>query len=285
MSNALFGLGRHNYSIKQISSTVDTLKASLLTMSSAAGKIYLVTGASSPGNPIVLTVASTTGIATGDVLVVNGVGGTTSANGTWIAGTVTGTTVELKTKLDNISSTGNGAYTSGGWIIDLSSASTLADVSANSNGADVAITGVTDVLGVVNASPWTWSGLAATKSWGVAIYDSTAANDLLAWIDGYYQVYVITQAAASSTAIAVARLPVQIATGTVLNFSNGASATLSAQANVGDTSLAVTSTAAIITRQATADAPTLNAGLPVTPAPGGSLQLTPDAGVNKLYAL
>src|SRR5215472_9046136 len=107
-------------------------------MSSTAGKIYLVTAASN-ATPIVLTVSSTTGITAGDILVVGGVGGNLAANGTWQAGTVTGTTVQLLTKLDANNSTGSAAYTSGGWIIDLSSASTLSDISANSVGTDVTL--------------------------------------------------------------------------------------------------------------------------------------------------
>lgn len=285
MSNILFGLGKQNFAAKAISATADSLKASLLSMATAAGKVYLVTGASNPGNPIVLTVASTTGITAGDILVVGGVGGNLAANGTWQAGTVTATTVQLLTRLDGIASTGSGAYTSGGWIIDVSSAATIADVSANTIGTDVAITGVTNTLGVINASSWTWTNLTATKAWGIAIYDTTAANDLIAWIDGSVQVYVVTQAAAAATSIAVQRLAGVIPNGTVLTFSNGASATLTAQANVGDTSLTVSALAAIVTRQATADAPTLAAGLPVTPAAGGNLAFTVDTGPNKLFVL
>lgn len=285
MSNLLFGLGRQNFGTKQINWTGDTFKASLLSMATQAGKIYLVTSATN-ASPIVLGMTSTTGITAGDIVVVGGVGGNLAANGTWVVGTVVAnTSISLLTRLDSNNSQGSAAYTSGGWVINVSSAATLADISANSIGTDATLSGETMTLGVANASAWTWTGLTATKAWGVAIYDTTAANDLIAFIDGYYQVYVITQAAASATAIAVARLPVAIASGTVLTFSDGATATLTAQANVGDTSLAVSSLAAIVHRQATADAPTLAAGLPVTPAAGGNLTLTPDTGVNKLFAL
>jgi hypothetical protein len=284
VSNALFGLGRQNFGTKQINWTGDTFKATLLSMASTAGKIYVVTAATN-ATPIVLTVSSTTGIVAGDVLVVGGILGNLAANGTWVAGTVTGTTVQLLTKLDSNNSTGSGSYVSGGYIIDLSSASTLADISGNSVGTDATLSGETMTLGVANASSWTWTALPATKVYALAIYDTTASNDLIAFIDGFYQVYVVTQAAATATTIAVQRLSVQIATGTVLTFSDGSTATLTSQANVGDTSLTVSSLAAIVHRQATADAPTLAAGLPVTPAPGGNLSSTPDSGVNKLFSL
>lgn len=59
-------------------------------------------------SPIVVSVATTAGIVAGDTVYVAGVEGNTAANGFWIAGTVTGTTVEL------LGSTGNGVYTIGG---------------------------------------------------------------------------------------------------------------------------------------------------------------------------
>jgi hypothetical protein len=221
----------------------------------------------------------------GDTIVAGGIGGNTAANGTWYVSATTGTTVTLQTRQDQVNSTGNAAYTSGGWFIDLSSASTLSDVSANSLGTDVTLSSVTNTLGVVNASSWTWTSLTATKVWGVALYDNTASNDLLCWIDGAFQLYVVTQAAASSTAIAVQRLAAALPNSSVCVFSDGASATLSAQANVGDSSLSVSSTAAIVHRQATADVATLNCGLPVTPASGGNITFNPDSGVNKLFVL
>jgi hypothetical protein len=283
MSNILFGQGKQNIGNKSMNLGSDTLKGTLLTMSSAAGKIALVSGATN-ATPIVVT-TGTHGYSTNDIVVVGGVGGNLAANGTWQLGTTTTTTFQLLTRVDGANSTGSGAYTSGGWCIDVSTAAVLSDVSGNSLGTDVSLTGVTNTLGVINASPCTWSSLTATKVWALGLYDSTASNELIAWIDGTYQVYVITQAASSSTAIAVARLQAAIASGTVLQFSDGTSATLTAQANVGDTSLTVSSTAATIHRQATADVVTLNCGLPVTPAASGSLTLTPDSGVNKLFVI
>ena len=285
MSNCLFGLGRNNFLTKQLDWTGDTNKATLLSMATQAGKIYLVTSASN-ASPIVLGVTSTTGITTGDIVVVGGVGGNLAANGTWQVGTiVVNTSITLLTRIDGNNSTGSAAYTSGGWIIDVSSGATLSDVSANSIGTDVSLSGETATLGVANASAWTWTGLTATKAWAVAIYDNTASGDLIAFYDGTYQVYVITQASSTATTIAVARLSVAIPNGSTLVFSDGASATLTAQANIGDTALTVSSLAATVHRQATADVTTLNAGLPVTPAPGGSLQFTPDTGVNKLFQI
>jgi hypothetical protein len=285
MSNALFGLGRNGFGTKQFAWNSDTNKAILLSMSVAAGKIALI-ASSTNASPIALTTTGAHGYGVGDIVVVGGHLTNTAANGTWQCGTGTaGTTINLATKLDNVNSTGNGVGGTTGWVIDLTTAATLADISGNGIGTDATLSGESMTLGVANCSAINWTGLTATKAWAVAIYDSTASNDLIAFIDGTYQVYVITQAAASATSIAVARLAAVIPNGSVLNFSDGSQATLTAQANVGDTALTVSALAAIVHRQATADVPTLQCGLPVTPAPGGNLTLTPDTGVNKLFAL
>jgi hypothetical protein len=284
MSNILFKQGKQNIGNKAVAFNADTFKATLLTMSSAAGKIALISS-STNASPIVVTTTGSHGYVANDVVVIGGHTTNTAANGTWVVGTTTSTTFQLLTLLDSNNSTGNGVGGATGWCIDITTANVLTDVSANSNGTDPSLAGVTNTGGVINASAWSWTNLTATKSWAVAVYDSSASNDLIAWIDGYYQVYVVTQAAATATAIAVQRLPVQIANGTVLVFSDGASATLTAQANVGDTSLAVSSLAAIVHRQATADAPTLAAGLPFTPASGGGLTLNVDTGTNKLFVI
>lgn len=286
--NALFGLGRQNIAHKQmdLSAAGDTLKATLLSMSSATGKITLISS-STNASPIVVTTTTTHGYTTGDIVVIGGHATNTCANGTWQLGTTTSTTFQLLTRLDAINSTGNGVGGATGWCIDLSSASVLTDVSGNSVGTDQTIPGQTNTLGVINANSWTWTNLPATKIWAIAIYDSTASNDLIAFIDGTYQVYMVTQAAASSTALAVNRLAAVLSSNPLptMSFSDGTTATLTSANVVGDTSLAVSSTGAIIHRQATADVQTSGSGLPVTPAAGGQLTFNVDSGVNKLFAI
>src|SRR5579872_490645 len=294
--NILFGQGKLNIGSKAINlaSAGDTIKACLLTMGTATGKVALISS-STNASPIVVTTTGAHGYTTGDTIVVGGHTTNTAANGTWQVGTTTSNTYQLLTRQDAVNSTGNGVGGATGWSVDITTAATITDLGgnggANGNGTDISLTGQTlAAFGVFNASAWTWTGLSATKSYAVALYSSTTSNDLIAWVDGMQQVYVITQAAASSTSIAVARLSAAIANGTTLVFSDGSSATLSAQANVGDTSLSVSSTAAIIHRQATADVVTYNttasstAGLPVTPAAGASLTFTPDS-VLKLFTL
>lgn len=290
MSNILFRTGKQNVGNKAVAFNADTFKATLLTMASASGKISLISS-STNASPIVVTTTGAHGYSTGDVVVIGGHQTNTAANGTWAITAASGSVFTLTTLLDGVNSTGNGVGGATGWCIDITTASVLTDVSANSNGTDPSLSSVTNTGGVINSANITWSGLTATKSWAVAIYDSTASNDLIAFIDGTYQVYVVTQAAASATSIAVNRLATAIANGTTLVFSDGSSATLTAQANVGDTSLTVSSLAAIVHRQATADVVTYNtvagstSGLPFTPGSGAGFTLSVDTGPNKLFVL
>lgn len=296
MSNILFKTGKQNIGNKLINfagASPDTFKASLLTMTTQTGNVYLVTGTAAAG---VIDMTSTTGITVGDVVVVGGIGGTTSYNGTWqVLSLVTNTSITIGTLLDGNAVTSNASWTSGGYVVDVTAAATITNLGgnggANGNGTDATISGITNTGGIINASAISWTGLSATKSYAVGVYDSSVSNDLIAWIDGMYQVYVITQASATATSIAIARLPVAIANGTTLVFSDGSSATLTAQANIGDTSLTVSSLAAIVHRQATADVVTYNttasstSGLPVTPGAGAGLTLSIDTGVNRFFVL
>jgi len=211
--NILFGVGKENIGSKvmNLANAGDTIKACLLVMGTATGKVALVSAASN-ATPIAITTTAAHGYSPGDIIVTGGIGGNLAANGTWQAGSGTsGTTLNLTTFWDGNNSTGSGAYTSGGYCVDITTASTITDLGgnggSNGNGTDVSITGQSiAAFGVWNASSWTWTGLSATKSYAIALYDSSASNDLIAWIDGMCQVYVITQAASTSTAIAVSRL-------------------------------------------------------------------------------
>lgn len=285
MSNILFQVGKQNIGSKAINlAATDVFKATLLNMNTAAGKIALISS-STNASPIVVTTTGAHGYTTGDIVVIGGHTTNTAANGTWKISAASGSVFSLTTLLDGVNSTGNGVGGATGWCIDITSGSVLTDVSGNTNGTDATISGNTLTGDLWNASAWTYTGLAATQVNATAIYDSTASNDLIAFIDGRVQIYVVTQAASTSTSIAIQRLNAAIANGTTIVFSDGASATLTAQANIGDTSLTVSSTAATIHRQATADAYTLGVGIPMTPGSGGSLQFTPDSGVNKVFRI
>jgi hypothetical protein len=295
--NILLGQGKLNIGSKLINlaSAGDTIKAGLVTLANATGKVAKI-ASSTNATPIQITTSAPHGYTTGDIVVIGGHATNTAANGTWQIGAAAGSTYTLLTRQDGVNSTGNGVGGATGYCVDITTAATAADFGSaggsNSNGTDISITGQSlAAFGIWNASAWTWTGLVAVPVVGIVLYDSTAGNDGIAWIDGTQQIYVGTQAVATNTAIAVNRLSAAIANGTVIVFSDGSTATLTAQANVGDTSLTVSSLAGTVHRQATADVLTFNtvtsstAGLPMTPGAGGSLTFTPDTGPNKIFQL
>lgn len=293
--NILFGQGKLNIGSKAMNLATDTIKACLLTFAAATGKVALI-ASSTNASPIVITTQAAHGYATGDIVVVGGHTTNTAANGTWAITAASGSVFTLTTRLDAVNSTGNGVGGATGYCVDVTTASTITDLGgnggANGNGADITLAGQTlAAFGIFNASAWTWTGLSAVKSVAVALYDTTASSELIALIDGTQQLLVATQAAAAATTIAVNRLSAAIANGTTIVFSDGASATLTAQANVGDSALTVSALAAIVHRQATSDVITFNtvlsstSGLPMTPGAGGSLTFTPDTGANKIFQL
>ena len=78
------------------------------------GSFAAITGATGAGvSPIVITTTSTTGLQTGQTVMISGVLGATAANGSWVITVLNSTTFQLN------NSTGNATYTSGGtWSND-----------------------------------------------------------------------------------------------------------------------------------------------------------------------
>ena len=294
MSNILFGQFKLNLASKAINLASDTIKAGLITCSTSVSGYVALIASSTNATPIVISTSAPHGMNAGDIAVVGGHLTNTAANGTWLLGSSGGTTLTLTTKLDGVSSVGNGVGGATGYVVDITTPSTIANLGGNggvnANGTDITLTGQSaGAYGVFNAAAWTWSSVSALKTVGIALYDSTASNYVIGWIDGMQQILVTTTAPSSSTSIAVNRLSCAIASGTTIVFSNGASATLTSQASVGATSLAVSSTAASIAAGSTADVMTYNvssastSGLPLTPGAGMALTFNPDTGTNKIF--
>lgn len=137
--------------------TGGTLKVILLDMDDETPAA--ITDATN-ATPIVIT-ATAHGLANGDRVAIQGVGGNTAANGTFVVANVAANTFELTDK-DGNNVASNGVYTSGGTIMDLEKSTydeiaTLAKVSDAVALASVAVTG-----GVLTAtSPVTITGAGA----------------------------------------------------------------------------------------------------------------------------
>lgn len=275
MSGRLFDWGRDGYLNKVIGWTADTQKAMLVDMTVTATFIKQITNVTN-ANPAVYTCTQTW--ANGDVVVVLGVTGNLAANQLGKLTAVSGTTFQLTT-LEGLAVQGSGGYISGGSVINLTQAKFVSDVNSGREGTDVTITGTSsDSRGLANSSNFTWLGVPIGNPVEcVVIYDAAGGSDgtnrVEAYIDGQIRVIMVTQAAGGSTALAVQPLTGALPNGTVLTFSDGTTATLSALANMGDTSLTVSATAATIHAGATAEAYVTSSGFPVTPN-GGNITFT-----------
>lgn len=268
---------------------IATLKAMLIRPVSDVG-MKLITAATN-ATPIACTSASH-GYSVDDLIVIGGVLGNLAANGTFLIKTVAdANTFTLKT-LDGVDVVGSGAYTSGGWCINLTKADFIDDLSAGRVGTDQTLGSITTTGGAVDCTDPSWSAVAdpaagVTGDVVAVIYykdsGSEATSPCVAMNDGRIRVVCAANAAISATSIAVEKLDGPIPSGTVLVFSNGASATLSGAASEGDRTLTVSALAAAITAGHAADAVTTSALLPVHPN-GGSITLQVDSGVKKLMA-
>jgi len=289
MAARLFDNGRDAFNTKTIGFTTDTIKALLLDCSAPGTYLKLITGGVTNANPAVYTSASH-GFANNDVLVAGGIGGNLSANQTGLAASVATNTFQMTT-LEGLAVAGSGAYTSGGYVIDLTQATFVAGILGNRVGTDQTLAGKTSSRGVANAtSPITWPTVpAGNPVQAVVFYDaaggSDASNRVIAWQDGKVRVRVDKAVVATDTSIVVEPLRGQLwdgATGPapVIYWSDGHSSTLNAAANQGDSAITITSQAAGgVALGSTADVTTFGAGLPVTPS-GGSIAFS----IGTIYA-
>jgi len=288
VGNALFEKGREGFLDGTLDWDTNTFKAALLDLNTADTGIKAVTGATN-ATPIVLTVTAN-GFANGDIVCVGGVGGNLAANGIWKVAAQATNTISLTDPITGSNVVGSGAYTSGGYVVCLGP-SAAGDNWDDFDGALVGtaqtLTTPTVTAGVADADDVTYSAVSGATVEAIGIYKDTgtaSTSRMAAFVDGRHIVTCAAQAASSATTVAVERLAAGIPNGTVLTFSNGASATLSALANAGDRTITVAALAAIITAGSRADAPATSSGLPVTPN-GGSITITWDNGANRIFKL
>jgi len=282
MAARLFDKGRNNANTGAWNFTGSTIKALLLDTTAAGTWLKEITAASNAA-PIVYTSAAH-GFSNNDVLVVGLVGGNLSANQTGLAASVAANTFQMTT-LEGIAVNGSGAYTSGGYAVDLTQATFVLDILGNRVGTDQTFAGKSSSRGIGNATALTWTAVpAGNAAQAVVFYDATggsdATNKLFGWQDGKVRVVTNAAALAGATSINVQPLTGELwdgATGSapVLNWSDGHSSTLNAAAAQGATSITITAQAAGgVANQSSADVAAFGGGLPVTPS-GGNITLNP----------
>lgn len=288
MSMRLFEIGREKLA-DDADWNSDTFKIALLELGAGGGTdtmIKAITGATN-ATPIQLTVTAN-GFANGDIVMAYDVGGNTSANGMWQVANQATNTVDLKTIDDALNSVGNGAYTSGGKIINLSAANRGQIDGAENAAAAVTLTSPTLVKGVLDAADPSFtavSGPNAVYAWYIYKSTGSAATDIpIFFNDGKQQVVVAADAAISATTIWCNKLAGPIASGQTVVFSNGVTATLTSGAAAGDRKIIVSAISAAIAAGHTGEAVVTGAGFPFTGG-GGAYNITFDNGANKICKL
>jgi hypothetical protein len=288
MSARVLPKGLQNIGSGSIAFLADEIRARLVkldgTLTDTAVKA--ITGVTN-ADPAVYTVASTSGWTTGDICVVLGVLGNLSANQTGVLQVINGTTFSLQTEVDGIDVAGSGAYTSGGCVVNLTLITNRDDYDTCEVGTiSDALANKTNVDGVYDADDPSSMTLADTAhAFFLHKVVGAAATDLpFLFQDGKITVKVAADAASSATTIWVEPLDGPIDDTTVIYFSNGASATLTAAAAAGDRTLTVSALAAGIDAGNQADVLTSGGGFPISSG-GGPVSPSFSATGNKICHL
>ncbi len=288
MGDKMFEKGREGFLDGTLDWDTQTFSVALLDLDTADVGIKQISS-STNATPIVVT-ATSHGFSNGDIVVITGHTTNTAANGIWAIASVATNTFALTDPITGTNSVGNGVGGATGRAVCLgpsASGDNWDDFDGSLVGAKVNLASPTVTNGVADAADVTFTSVSGASAEAVAVFrdtGTTTTSRMVALIDGRQIVTCAATAASSATSVAVERLRGAIPNGTVLAFSNGASATLSALANAGDRTLTVSALAAQITAGSRADAPITGSGLPVTPN-GGNITLTFDSGVNRIFAL
>lgn len=287
--NGLTEKGREGFLDGTIDWDTNTIKAALIDPVTADTGIRAITAASN-ATPIVIT-STAHGFTNADLVYVNGVTGNLAANGFWKIANAAANTFELTDPVTAANVVGSAAYVSGGYAIcygPSASGDNLDDYDAAVIGTAQTLTSPTVVAGVADAADPTFTAvLTGNTVRALLIYKDTgtpSTSRTIVFVTGFYPVRTALAAATSATSIPVDKLLYAIPNGTVLTFSDGKTATLSAVANVGDRTLTVTALAAGIAVDKVALAPITGSGFPLV-TNGGNITVAFDNGATRIFKL
>ncbi|HYJ46053.1 MAG TPA: hypothetical protein VEV81_05510 [Pyrinomonadaceae bacterium] len=172
MSNALFEKAREQFLGGGINWTSDTIKISLIDMDDLS-QAKLITGATN-ATPIVITAAGH-GYSNGDIVAIYGVLGNTAANGIFKVANVTTNTFELQTRAGaNVS--GNGAYTLGGRVMNLTAPDNWDDIASAARVATATLASKTKTNGVADAADVTFTAVSGDVCEALIIWKDTGTE-------------------------------------------------------------------------------------------------------------
>lgn len=286
MVNALFEKGREGFLDGTLDWDTQTFSAALLDLNTASVGVKQITS-STNATPIVIT-STAHGFTNGDLVFIDGHTVNTAANGFWKIANVAANTFELTNPVSAANAVGNGVGGATGYAVNYgisASGDNWDDFVAGIVGAKVNLTSPTVVGGVADAADSTFTAVTGASVEAVAVFRDTGTNSTSRMACLVTGKHIVTADATltAGTALVVEPLTAPIPNGTVLAFSSGQSATLTALANSGDRVLTVTSTT--VNSGARALAPATGSGLPVTPN-GGNIVIgwdnTAGRGIFKL---
>src|SRR5262245_13119932 len=117
MPNTLFEKGVDGIMNGGVDLDTNTIKAALIDLNTADVAIKAITGATN-ATPIVIT-ATAHGFTNGDIVLIGAVGGNQAANGICKIANQAANTFELTNPITGANASGSGAYTSGGYAVNL----------------------------------------------------------------------------------------------------------------------------------------------------------------------
>lgn len=286
MGNALFELAREKFLGGDLDWDAQNFKAALLNLDTAADTGVKAIVSSTNATPIVVTVTAH-GYANGDLVYLDGHLVNTAANGIWKIANQAANTFELQ-RPDGTNVVGNGVGGATGYVINLGP-SAVGDFWNDFDGCLVGslsanLANKTKIQGVADADDVTFTAVTGATVEAVAIIrdtGTTTTSEMVALLTGK-QIVTVAADATAATTLWVEPLPGPMPNGTVLVFSNGVTATLTALAAAGARSLTVGSVTIAAGHRALGVQ--TGAGLPVTPN-GGDISIAFDNGVNKIFKL
>lgn len=175
----LYDKGRQAFLEGGIAWITDNIKAVLVDIDSYG----LVVTAATNASPIQITTSTNHGLSTGDKVYISKVGGNTAANGVFTVTVVNATNFTLD------GSTGNGAYTSSGFVIRLSVDQYLSDIPSGARIATSSnLTTKTSTKGVADADDVTFTSVSGAQSEAIVLYKDTGTagtSPLILFADNY----------------------------------------------------------------------------------------------------
>lgn len=170
--NALYYKGTDRILKGQTDIDTDTFKCVLVDLNDYA---LAVSGATN-ATPIVITTSTSHGLSTGDKVAIGYVAGNTAANGVFAVTVLTSTTFSLQDVREGTDIAGNGSYTSGGFVVKLSTDEYLSDIPSGARVAtSSSLSGVTVSQGVVDWSDFSFSTVTGDLSHAIVLYKDTGS--------------------------------------------------------------------------------------------------------------